>query len=212
MGDLDSVRRSYDTVAEAYAARFVDELQHKPMDRALLACLAEQVAADGRPVADVGCGPGHVTQHLHGLGLTAVGVDPSPKMLAIARRLHRRLTFVEGSLLALPVPDAAWAGVVAFYSVIHLAPGERPAAWRELHRALAPGGRVLLAFHIGDEAVHVEDFLGQQVSMDAFFLQPAAIAEQLETAGFVVEVCLERLPYPEVEYPSRRAYVLARKP
>jgi trans-aconitate methyltransferase len=58
-----SVRRSYDAVAEAYAAGFRDELAGKPQDRALLACLAEQ-AEPGAPVADLGCGPGHVAAWL----------------------------------------------------------------------------------------------------------------------------------------------------
>jgi hypothetical protein len=50
------VRRSYDTVAEKYAAGFGDEPAAKPLDRALLACLAEQ-AGEGAPITDLGCGP-----------------------------------------------------------------------------------------------------------------------------------------------------------
>jgi hypothetical protein len=56
----DSVRRSYDTIAEQYAAGFRDELARKPLDRALLACLIEQ-AEKGAPIADLGCGPGHAS-------------------------------------------------------------------------------------------------------------------------------------------------------
>ena len=47
------VREGYDAVAEEYAAGFRYELTRKPLDRALLACLAEQ-AGDGLPVADLG--------------------------------------------------------------------------------------------------------------------------------------------------------------
>jgi SAM-dependent methyltransferase len=212
LGALDAVRRSYDAVAEVYAARYQDELRHKPMDRALLARVAETATdAGGGPVADVGCGPGHVTRHLADLGLPVVGVDVSPGMLAVARRLHPDLTFLEGSLLALPAADGAWAAAVALYSIIHLPPRDRPLAWRELLRALAPGGRLLVAFHAGSEATHVEEFLGVPVSLDGYLLDPAEIGRELGEAGFTVELSVERPPIPDVEYPSRRAYVLARR-
>jgi len=76
---LDATRRSYDAVAETYAALFGDELAGKPLDRALLAAFAETVSG---PVADLGCGPGHVTAHLHDIGCQATGVDLAPEMVA----------------------------------------------------------------------------------------------------------------------------------
>jgi hypothetical protein len=48
-----AVRQSYDAVAQEYVECFRDELAGKPLDRALLACLAEE-AEDGAPVADLG--------------------------------------------------------------------------------------------------------------------------------------------------------------
>lgn len=53
------------------------------------------------------------------------------------------------SLLDLPVADDAWAGAVALYSIIHLDPGERAAAWRELARVVR--GVLLVAFHVDGE-------------------------------------------------------------
>ncbi|MFZ0120625.1 MAG: class I SAM-dependent methyltransferase [Pseudonocardiaceae bacterium] len=45
--------------------------------------------ADGTgPVADLGCGPGRLTAHLHSLGLSLLGVDLSPSMVALARRTY----------------------------------------------------------------------------------------------------------------------------
>lgn len=56
---------------------------------AMLAGFAELVRADGgRPVADFGCGPGHVTAHLDSLGVSAFGIDLSPRMVEIARRRY----------------------------------------------------------------------------------------------------------------------------
>jgi SAM-dependent methyltransferase len=84
IGRHHSVRRSYDAVAEVYAACFRDELVGKPLDRALLACLAEQTG-QGATIADLGCGPGHVAAWLADRGVAAVGIDLSPAMIAVGR-------------------------------------------------------------------------------------------------------------------------------
>ncbi|MDV6011113.1 class I SAM-dependent methyltransferase [Haloechinothrix sp. LS1_15] len=69
------------------------------MDRALLGCVAELVRADATgPVADVGCGPGRITAHLHALGVPTFGIDLSPQMIAAARRSYPELGFEEGSM------------------------------------------------------------------------------------------------------------------
>jgi hypothetical protein len=69
-----------------------------------------------------------------------------------------------------------------------------------------------LAFHIGEGSVHVEDFLGRGVALDFTFFRPADIAAELAEAGFAGVEIIEREPYPDVEHPSRRAYVFADKP
>jgi trans-aconitate methyltransferase len=94
---LRTTRAAYDTVAVDYARLLSSELAAKPLDRALLAAFAELVLADGGgPVADLGCGPGRVTTHLHALGLDAFGVDLSPEMVAVARRSYPDLRFEAG--------------------------------------------------------------------------------------------------------------------
>ncbi|MGZ4659423.1 MAG: class I SAM-dependent methyltransferase, partial [Blastococcus sp.] len=94
---LDSVRAAYDTVAADYAELLRTELARKPLDRAMLGAFAELVHVDAEaPVADVGCGPGRVTAHLHTLGLPVFGIDLSPAMVAVARRTHPELRFDEG--------------------------------------------------------------------------------------------------------------------
>lgn len=206
-----ALQNSYDRVAEEYAARFADELSRKPLDRALLTCFAEQARGLG-PVADVGCGPGQIARYLHDLGLPVLGIDLSPQMVALAQRLHPELTFAQGTMLALDAADAAWGGIVAFYSVIHLPPDAVPDSLREFHRVLRPGGLLLLAFHAGREHVHLDEWWGHPVALDFHFFEPAAVEDQLQSTGFTVEARIERQPYVAVEHPSRRAYLLARKP
>ena len=71
---------------------------------------------------------------------------------------------------------------------------------------------MLLAFHIGDETLHLEDWWEQKVNIDFFFFQPEEMASDLHEAGFEIEDIIEREPYPDVEHQSRRAYIFARRP
>jgi SAM-dependent methyltransferase len=210
-GHLDAVRVAYDAIAADYAEHFRSELEAKPLGRSMLAAFAELVrAAGGGPVADVGCGPGRVTAHLRALGLDAYGVDLSPGMVTVARRDHPGVRFEVGSLTALDVPDGALTGVVAWYSIIHLPPDDVPAALAELHRVLASGGRLLLAFQIADEPLHLTEVLGRNVSLTIRRWSPDRIVELLDAAGFAVEARLVRAPDATERTPQ--AHVLARRP
>ncbi|WP_307868652.1 methyltransferase domain-containing protein [Umezawaea beigongshangensis] len=205
---LTAIRSSYDTIAADYAERFGDDLADKPLERALLAGFAELVRDVG-PVADLGCGPGHVTAHLHDLGLPVFGVDLSPGMVAQARRARPGLRFDVGSMTALDLPDGALGGVVAWYSIIHLSPEELSAAVAEFHRVLAPGGHVLLAFQLWGEAVRLEEWFGHEVSLDLHPRSPEEVAALLEEAGFVPVARLLREPGAGEKVP--RAHLLARR-
>lgn len=161
----------------------------------------------------MGCGPGQVARFLNDAGAEVFGVDLSPGMVTEARRLNPGLEFREGNMLAIPLADASLAGITAFYAIVNLPAGLRPAAFREMVRVLKPGGVLLLTFHIGGEVLGVKELWGRPITMDFYTLDRAAILGELEAAGFVIEECLERGPYPPpVEHQSRRAYVFARKP
>src|SRR5215471_18658413 len=161
-------------------------------------------------VADVGCGPGHVARYLAERGVDALGIDLSPAMVCCARRLNPGLEFREGDLRTLDLPDASLAGLLAFYAIVHFEPNELLSVFVEMRRVLTSGGALLLAFHVGDETVHVEDLFGRPVTLDFRFHRPAAIARALASASFAVVESLEREPYEGAEYPSRRCYLLAK--
>jgi ubiquinone/menaquinone biosynthesis C-methylase UbiE len=211
---MGATRASYDAVAGAYAEAMSDELRRKPLDRALLATFAEQVreaAPDTARVWDVGCGPGHVTAFLAGLGLRAAGVDLSHGMVAQARKRHPDLEFSTGSMTALPASDASWDGLVSFYSLIHMIDdADLRAALAEYRRVLADGGLLLLAVHAGQEVRHSTDWFGAEVDVSFRFFDPAWLGTELERAGFAVESLTRRQPYPGAEVATPRAYFLAR--
>ncbi|MGW7094500.1 class I SAM-dependent methyltransferase [Streptomyces sp. NPDC054874] len=214
---LHATRASYDTMAPAYVEFARGELAAKPLERALLSAFAELAAAGGGlPVADVGCGTGRVTAHLHelGLGLDVFGIDLSPRMVAVAREEHPGLRFEEGSMLDLRLPDASLGGLLAWYSTIHVPDEELPRAFGEFHRVLAPGAHVQLGFQVGDELLRFTEAWGMEVSLDFHRRQPERIAELLREAGLEVvsRVWREREtggPFPER---APQGFVLARRP
>jgi SAM-dependent methyltransferase len=212
---LSATRAAYDAVAADYAVRFGAELAARPLDRGMLAGFAELVRAGGdRPVADIGCGTGRVTAHLASLGLSAFGVDLSPRMVAVARQAYPALRFEVGSMLALDLPDAALGGVLAWYSTIHVPDEQLPAAFAEFRRVLVPGGYLQLGFQVGDAPLHRTQALGHPVSLDSHHRPPDQVARLLSEAGLEVRARLVREPDDGGDFPERepQAFLLARKP
>ncbi len=208
---IATIRADYDRIADEYAQRIYTELKGKPLDRELLRRFAESVKGRGA-VCDLGCGPAHVARFLRDSGIEVFGLDLSPRMLEAARRLNPDIEFREGDMLALPLRDNEVAGIAAFYAIVNILPEWLCTAFAEMHRVLTPGGLLLLAFHAGDEALHLEEIFGHRVSMEFFYFPPTLIRKQLVQAGFAIEEIVRRGPYaPEVEHQSERAYIFARK-
>jgi ubiquinone/menaquinone biosynthesis C-methylase UbiE len=209
--DPISVRADYDRIAQDYALKIYGELQHKPFDRELLTRFAGTVRGNGT-ICDMGTGPGHVARFLRDAGAEVFGLDLSPNMLAQARQLNPDITFREGNMLALVLEDESLAGITAFYAIANIPAGSLATVFREMCRVLKPGGMLLLSFHIGNDVIQPQSLWNNPVSMDFYQQQPASIRQLLTDAGLTVGEILEREPYaPNVEYQSRRAYVLARK-
>src|SRR5687767_14656650 len=126
-----NTQASYDRVAGEYAARLLDELDNKPLDRELLDRFAERVAGKGR-VCDLGCGPGQIARYLHERGVDVFGLDLSPSMLEEARKAHPGIPFRQGDMRALDLPDNSLAGIAAFYSILHIPRDEVTAVLKKL--------------------------------------------------------------------------------
>ena len=205
------VRSSYDAVAAEYAEALVGELRVLPFETWLLDRVLAH--ADGRPVVEVGSGPGQVTAYLHQNGGDATGVDLSAGMVAEARRRFPGPTFEVGDLrrLGRPATSSGWAAVLGWYSLIHLAASELPDALAALARPLDPGGWLVLALHAGAEVLHADDWFGNPVELDFVLHEQADVVALLEAAGLVdVEWYLRGRIAARGET-SDRLYVVARR-
>ncbi len=190
---LDAVRESYDTVAAAYDEQVEGPMAQDPLMRAMFGAFAE--LARGK-VADVGCGPGKITAYLHELGLDAYGIDLSPNMIELARAAHPQLRFEVGTMTALDVADGELGGVLAHFSTHHTPPEHLPRVYAELHRALGPGGHLMLWTHTGDNERRqpTQAYGGHPVTYESHRLPAERLADLLVAAGFRIKATLIEPP------------------
>ena len=162
-GQLWSLRGCQDRRAEGRARRPGrvirrppgSTLDRMPAERAVLGlfCDLTLAAGLGTSVADVGCGTGRLEPYLAARGLSPQGIDLSPGTIRVAQRDHPGFDFDVADLRELPFGNASLAGVACWYSLMYLAPKDRPTAFGELARVLKPGGYLVTAFKAGDSQV-----------------------------------------------------------
>ena len=157
----------------------------------MLALFADMVPVQGGGiVADVGCGTGRITAHLRHLGVDAFGIDLSPGMIEVARREHPGLRFDVGSMTDLALADASVAGLVAWYSLIHVPDDEINSVFAHFRRVLRPGGPLLLSFHVGDESqLKTQGYGGHSMKIFVHRRRHDQMIAWLGDAGFAVETC-----------------------
>lgn len=148
---------AYDRLAQRYADFAPDHYTHHPLHRALIPTFTE-LALAGHPVADLGCGPGHVGAHLHTLGLQVLGLDLSTHLLTHARHTHPGPAFVRASMARLPLAPHSLGAILAHYSLIHTPPPQVQATFTEWARTLAPGAPVLVSFQTQDPGQDSQPF------------------------------------------------------
>lgn len=211
MNSVKKISICYDSVSEQYARNLADELSKKPFDRMILKNFAHENRRKG-PVLDLGCGPGQTTRFLKDHGLKNIsGIDISQNMINKARYLNKDIRFETGDMLDLKYKRRSVNSVVAFYAIVNFNYKQINIAFREISRILKKNGQFLFSFHIGEERVHIENFLDQKVDIDFYFLNTDKVLKLLKKNSFKIINAVERFPYPDIEYQSKRAYILGEK-
>ena len=176
----DAVTRMWSFLAPVYDLPFLQQWVYRPPHDEVIAQLR---ARGAQKVADVACGTGilsdRIERELHPERI--FGVDMSDGMLTQARARSSRVQWLRGPAEQLPFDDGALDAVVTT-SAFHFF--DQPAALREFHRVLAPGGLVAVA------ALSTRQPLLQVPAANRWKPQhnasPAEMRTMFENAGFTI--------------------------
>jgi ubiquinone/menaquinone biosynthesis C-methylase UbiE len=211
MQPQEKIIKTYNATAESYAAARIDELSKKHLDSLMLKEFASLNKNKGT-CADLGCGPGQTAKFLFDCGVRdIVGIDISPGMLNSARKFFPDIRFETGDLLSLPYSANYFSSAIAFYAIVNFDLDHVSMAFREINRVLKKRAHFLFSFHVGEGIVHFDKASDIDVDIDLYFWQTDTILELLRDNKFRVIDAIERLPYPDIEYASKRGYIWAEK-
>jgi ubiquinone/menaquinone biosynthesis C-methylase UbiE len=226
--DGQAVTNDYDGFAAAYAAETESSLLNGYYARPAVLDLAGDVA--GRRILDVGCGAGPLLESLRDRGAKVTGVEPSIKMLELARkRLGEGVPLQQGGLGGepLPFPDASFDDAIACLVLHYLQDWTAPLA--ELRRVLVPGGRlIVVANHplvyklqypdadYFEPREYTEEFTfnGQEAELTFWHRPLSAMTAAFTEAGFRIAVISEpsTAPGARERFPNTWAKVFKNHP
>jgi ubiquinone/menaquinone biosynthesis C-methylase UbiE len=203
----------------AETAKALERAYHKrDMLRRRAHVRAALSATPGERILDIGCGPGfYVAELLAEVGQDGfvVAVDASPDMLALAQQrceAHDNVSFREGTANALPVGDGECDAALSVQVMEYVA--DVPGALAEIHRALRPGGRVLIwdvdwgtAWWHTEDPARMRRFLA---AWDEHLVHPSLprrTGAHLRAAGFV-DVVVQGHSFATVDYDAESFAVL----
>ena len=174
--NVEQVRDAYASVADLYIDLFGTSQQVHADD---LAFIERHLSIRPGNVLDLGCGPGHITAYLRSLGVDATGIDLVPEFIAHAKAAHPTGTYQLGSMKSLDVENHSIAGILAWYSLIHLPPQGLDEVLAEFRRVMAPAGTLVVGFFDGDEVAAFDHKV-----VTAYRWPVDELSERLTRAGF----------------------------
>ncbi len=185
--------------AQLFAAMTFTEIYERVLVQPLFRPFAEELIARLQPVQgdsliDVACGTGiaaRVAREKLESGARIVGVDVSPAMLAVARKVEPTIEWRDGNATSLPVDEGERFSLLTCHQGLQFFPDKAGAA-REMRRVLAPKGRVAIATWRPLQDIPValelnnlaERHVGKIVDSRHSFGNADALKTLLEDAGF----------------------------
>ena len=174
------VEQGYDRIARDYSAWRANDLD---LFRDDLQDLARRLPSDAA-VLDVGCGAGVPFMRWLSERFCVTGVDLSEEQLKLARQNVPRAIFFCQDMTALDVPAQSFDAVTCFYALIHVPREQHARVLVHFHRALKPGGYLLLITGNGDLPNDVDDFFGAEMHWSHF--NRATSLQMIRDAGFEI--------------------------
>ncbi|MGK5682618.1 class I SAM-dependent methyltransferase [Actinoplanes sp. URMC 104] len=201
--NVERIRDAYAAVADLYIGLFGTSEQVHADD---LAFIGRHLAIRPGRVLDVGCGPGHLTGYLRSLGVDAAGLDLVPEFIAHAKAAHPDGDYRLGSMRSLDAEDGSVAGILSWYSLIHLPPPDLDGVLAEFRRVLKPGGTLVAGFFDADELGPFEHKV-----VTAYRWPVDEFSERLRQAGFT-EVARDRRPSDGTHRPHAALAAVLHRP
>jgi SAM-dependent methyltransferase len=196
--DFQAVRDAYSSASQQYVALFDGEWTND----AETALIHRHLTGLAGQIFDLGCGPGYWTAYLHSRGANVIGIDIVPEFIAHAKATHPGPEFRLGSMTELDVAAHSVAGILAWYSTIHLPPAELDRVLTTFRRLMAPSGVLVIGFFDSDDDVGVFD----HAVISAYRWPAEVFAERLTAAGFTE---VQRLQHQSPERPDRKYAAMA---
>ena len=193
------MRDAYSTMSGPYIGLFDGRRQDHDDDTALV---RRHLTGLSGPVLDLGCGPGHWTAYLHSSGAQVTGVDMVPEFIAHARATHPGPEFRLGLMTELDIPEHSVAGILSWYSTIHLPPAELDRVLVVFRRLLRSSGVLVVGFFDSDDDVATFD----HKVVTAYRWPADVFSEHLAQAGFTE---VQRVQHQVPERPDRRYAAIA---
>jgi len=202
------ITEAYDASAGMYVEKCFDELSYKPLDRMLLERFIK-MTIHGK-ILDLGCGPGHTTNYIHEREGNVIGIDISSEMISAARNLNPAIRFEVDDMFNLKFNNRDISGILSFYSIVNFQYPDINKLFTEFYRVMDNEGILLLAFHVEEKELKVDNFFESGKPLDFYYYDENKIIKMLNDIGFNIIEAIVRFPYKE-EYPSKRAYIFAEK-
>lgn len=204
-GSAADVVRVWDARADDYLRLFRHELAGKPFDLEALHAFAGRVGPGGR-VYDVGCGPcGHVTALLAARGLDVLGIDLSPRCVALAGRERPGCRFAVMDQRDITEP---LDGLVSYYSLHDQPKSGLAATLTAWAAAIRPGGQLLIVAKEGTGDHVIDDPMGSRLRVYWAEFTVDELCVAVGGAGFRVDDRTVREAYAD-EIATRRVCLAA---
>jgi 2-polyprenyl-3-methyl-5-hydroxy-6-metoxy-1,4-benzoquinol methylase len=197
--ELGSVRDAYSSKSRQYIDLFDGDWDAHEVDAAFI---RRHLGQSQGQVLDLGCGPGYWAAYMHTLGIEVTGIDLVPEFIGHARGRHPGPDFRLGSMTDVDAPEHSVAGVLSWYSTIHVPPAELGAVLAGFRQLLRPSGTLVLGFFASDDEVTAFD----HAVVTAYRWPADLLTQRLAEAGLAH---VERIERQVADRPDRRYAALA---